>query len=78
VVVPGLVETHGELIKNPVTGAEHRARIDMPEGFEYELAEIGSATTKTEGNVKLDLKASYGQFAHIHLNNPGVVRQRSP
>jgi hypothetical protein len=73
-----LVETHGEPIKNPVTGAEHRARIDMLEGFEYELAEIGSATTRTEGNVKLDLKASYGQFAHIHLNNQGVVRQRSP
>jgi hypothetical protein len=57
--VDGLVETQGEPIKNPVTGAEHRARIDLPHGFEYEIAEVGSGTTKTQGNVVLDLKSSY-------------------
>ena len=76
-VVPGLVESRGEPIKNPVTGAETRARIDLPEGFEFEIAEVGSGTTKTQGNVILDLKSSYGQFAHLHLNNHGVVRHRS-
>lgn len=76
-VVPGLVETRGEPIKNPVTGAKHRARIDLPDGFEYEIAEIGSGTTRTQGNIKLDLKSSYGQFAHLHLNNHGVVRHRT-
>jgi hypothetical protein len=76
-VVPGLVESHGEPIKNPVTGAEHRARIDLPHGFEYEIAEVGSGTSKTQGNIKLDLKSSYGQFAHLHLNNHGVVRHRT-
>lgn len=76
-VVPGFVETHGEPIKNPVTGAEHRARIDLPHGFEYEIAEIGSGTTKTQGNIKLEFKSSYGQFAHLHLNNHGVVRHRT-
>lgn len=75
--VPGLVESRGEPIKNPVTGAETRARIDLPNGFEYELAEIGSGTSKTQGNVKLDLKSSYGQFAHLHLNNHGVIRHRT-
>jgi hypothetical protein len=77
VVVPGLLEVEGEPIKNPVTGVEHRARIDMPDGFEYEIAEIGSGTTRSQGNIKLDLKATYGQFAHLHLNNHGVVRHRS-
>lgn len=75
--VPGLLEAHGEPIKNPITGAEHRARIDLPHGFEYEIAEIGSGTSTTEGNIKLDLKSSYAQFAHIHLNNHGVVRRRT-
>jgi hypothetical protein len=75
--VNGLVESQGEPIKNPVTGAEHRARIDLPHGFEYEIAEIGSGTTKTQGNVVLDLKSSYAQFAHLHLNNHGVVRHRT-
>jgi hypothetical protein len=77
VIVPGLLELTGEPIRNPVTGAEHRARIDLPHGFEYELAEIGSGTAKTEGKVELDLKSTYGQFAHLHLNNNGVVRHRS-
>lgn len=75
--VPDLVETQGEPIKNPVTGDEHRARIDLPHGFEFEIAEIGSASTTTKGKMKLDLKSSYGQFAHIHLNNHGIVRHRA-
>lgn len=75
--VRGLVESRGEPIKNPVTGAEHRARIDLPHGFEYEIAEVGSGTSKTQGNIELDLKASYGQFAHLHLDNHGVVRHRA-
>jgi len=75
--VDGVAESHGEPIKNPVTGAEHRARIDLPLGFEYEIAEVGSGTTKTQGNIVLDLKSSYAQFAHLHLNNQGVVRHRT-
>lgn len=76
-VVPGLVEARGEPIKNPVTGAEHRVRIELPHGFEYELAEIGSGTSTTRGHIRLDLKSSYGQFAYLHLNNQGVVRHRT-
>ncbi len=72
-VVPGILETVGEPIRNPVTGAEHRVRIDMPHGFEYRLAEIGSGSTKATGKITLDLKSSYGQFANIHLSNAGVV-----
>ncbi len=75
--VPGLVEARGEPIRNPVTGAEHRARIDLPHGFEYEIAEVGSGTTRTEGHIRLDLKGTYGQFAYIHLDNNGVVRHRA-
>jgi hypothetical protein len=71
--IPGLLEAFGEPIRNPVTGAEHRARIDLPHGFEYRIAEIGSGTTKATGAIKLDLKQSYGQFAHLHLSNKGVV-----
>ncbi len=42
VTVDGFVDMQGEPIRNPVTGAEHRARIDLPDGFEYSIAEIGS------------------------------------
>ena len=75
-VVPGIAEAHGEPIKNPVSGAEHRARIDIPHGFEYEFAEMGSGTSTTRGKIELKLVNSYGQFAHLHLNNHGVVKHR--
>src|SRR5215831_20331322 len=55
-----------EPIRNPVTGAEHRARIDLPNGFEYEIAEIGSGTSRSTGNVAVELKNTYAQFARIH------------
>jgi hypothetical protein len=72
--VPGIVETVGEPIRNPVTGAEHRARIDLPHGFEYRIAEIGSGTTRTTGAIPLPgLENSYAQFARIHLSNKGIV-----
>jgi hypothetical protein len=74
-VVPGLIEAHGEPIKNPVTGAEHRARIDLPHGFEYRLAEIGSGRSKSTGKIPLELKDTYGQFARLHLSNQGVVEK---
>ncbi len=75
--IPGVVETTGEPILNPVTGAVHRARIDLPHGFEYALAEMGSGTTKATGEIKLDFEASYGQFAHIHLSPSGPVRAQA-
>ncbi|MCH8155199.1 MAG: DUF1326 domain-containing protein [Proteobacteria bacterium] len=72
--IPGVVESTGEPIRSPVNGAVHRARIDLPHGFEYSLAEIGSGTTKATGEIKLDFEPSYGQFAHIHLIPTGPVR----
>ncbi len=72
-----LFEVHGEPIRNPVTQAEHRVRIDLPHGFEYELAEVGSGSGRSQGQVALELKNSYAQFARLHLNNHGPIRHRS-
>lgn len=74
VKVAGMIEGRGEPIKNPVTGAEHRARIDLPNGFEYTIAEIGRGWNSTQGPIALDLSDSYAQFAEIHLSTRGVVR----
>lgn len=76
--VEGVFDLVGEPIRNPVTKAEHRARIDLPHGFEYELAEVGSGTSRSSGKLEVDLKDSYAQFARLHLNNKGVVRHRAP
>ena len=74
--VDGVFDLAGDPILNPVSGAEHRARIDLPHGFEYELAEIGSGTSRSQGHIPLTLDGSYAQFARLHLNNHGVVRHR--
>jgi hypothetical protein len=74
--VEGIFEVKGQPIKNPITGADHRAQISLPQGFEYNTAEVGSATTTTTGGA-IDLpnnKDTYAQFAHLHLTNSGVVR----
>lgn len=75
--VQGVFDLDAEPIKNPVSGKEHRARIDLPHGFEYEIAEIGSASSRSRGNLQVELKNSYAQFAHLHLNNRGPVRHRT-
>ncbi len=73
VSVPGLIEVTGEPIRNPVTGDIHQARIDIPNGFEYSIAEMGSASGEAKGAIKHTLKDSYAQFAHLHLTNDGPV-----
>src|SRR4051794_31888956 len=49
IFVENYLETHGEPLRNKVTGAEARAQIVLPEGFEYTVAEIGSASSSTQG-----------------------------
>ena len=74
VVVPGVLESTGEPIRNPVTGDEQRVRVVMPNGFEYHEAEYGSGSTRATGAVELRFSSSYGQFHHLHLSQNGVVR----
>ena len=66
-VVPDIVEARGEPILNPVTGREHRVRIDMVGGFEYELAEIGRGWSKTSGT---DQARAFGQLRSIRPSPP--------
>jgi hypothetical protein len=72
--VQDYLETVGRPITNRATGAASRAQIVLPEGFEYTVAEIGSASSTTRGPVVVSMADSYGQFARLHLNNHGVVR----
>ena len=74
IFVKDYIDTVGTPILNKVTGAESRAQIVLPEGFEYTVAEVGSATSRTTGPVEVALTDTYGQFARLHLNNHGVVR----
>jgi hypothetical protein len=72
--IPGVAESTGSPIMNPHSGEPHRARINLPNGFEYTVAEMGSGSTKTHGAIELDLKDSSGQFNILHMNQDGVIR----
>ena len=69
--VPGMVSSKGVPIRNPVTGGEHRVRIDFPESFEYKLGEIGSGTSTVTGALPMELKDSWGLFCRLHLSHKG-------
>ena len=73
VSIPGILESIGQPIRSPATGDVHRVRIEIPNGIEFERAEIGSATTRARGKITLDLKDSYGQFNLLDHSGRGVV-----
>ena len=75
VKVPNMVESKGEPITSPFSGGPYRARINLPDGFEYTVAEIGNGNTKTQGSISLNLANSYGQFNILHMNQDGVIRE---
>ena len=75
VMVDDVFEMNVEPIKNPVSGQPHRARIDIPSGFEYTMAEMASGIVKTQGTI--DLPNNNGTHSHmceLHWNNSGIIR----
>jgi hypothetical protein len=74
--VDGVLDVTSEPIRNPVTGAAHRVRIDMPDGFEYSQAEVAQGTTRS-GNkaaIPLEWRGAHAHFTQLHCTRQGVVR----
>ena len=69
--IPGLVETVVEPIKNPVTGAPHRARFDLPLGKEFQSAEVASGTTRATGAVPLRFNAKHAHLVYNVMSSAG-------
>lgn len=74
--VPGVLDVTSEPIRNPVTGEQHRVRIDIPHGFEYTIAEVAVGTSKTGRGaaIPLDLQGTHAHFVDFHCTGEGVVR----
>ena len=74
VTVDGLFKSKGSPIIDPFSGEEHKARIHLPNGFEYIYAEMGSGTSEITSAISFSLSDSYGQFNELHMNQDGVIR----
>ena len=74
VVVDGVFELNVEPIKNPVTDVEHRVRIEIPDGFEFTIAEMASGSVKTQSGIELpNNNDTHSHLAELHLNNSGII-----
>ena len=70
--VDGIGEARVEPIKNPVTGQEHRARIVLPNGFEFKEAEMGNTVrvhVKTGSKVSFQHENTYAQLSAFDWSN---------
>jgi hypothetical protein len=70
--IPGVAESRVEPITNPVSGEEHRARIVLPNGFEYTEAEMGNTVeckTTAQGHLSLTLENTYAQLNKFDWSN---------
>ncbi len=72
-VVPGHLEFSAEPIRNPVTGAPHRALIRLPNGFEYREAEMASGTFKGTRNWTFEHSNCYGVMWYAAYGPQGVI-----
>ena len=73
VVIPGVLDTEVEPIKNPVTGAAHRVQVVMPEGFEHREGEIASANIRSLAGIKFETTGSHSTLAHVVQTPQGVA-----
>jgi len=72
-VIPGVLETEVEPIKNPLTGAPHRIQIVMPEGFEHRVGEVASSNIRSSGAIKFSTVGGHSTLAHVVQTPQGVA-----
>ena len=70
--VPDCIETELEPLKNPVTGAPHRARIDLPNGLEFRQAEVASGRSKVVAGISMELTDSHAHMSSGQLTSSGL------
>ena len=72
-VIPGVLESDVEPIKNPVTGEAHRILVVMPEGFEHREGEVASANIRSNGAIPFETRGSHSTLARVVQTPQGVA-----
>lgn len=73
-IVPGVVETDVEPIRNPVTGLAHRVRVVLPEGFEHSEGEVASSNIRSSAAIPFQTQGSHSTLARVVQTPQGVER----
>lgn len=73
--VPKVMKFDLEPIKNPVTGEDHRAQINLKTSFEFKVGEMASATIKSPGpEMPMDWEKVYGVLCHVTYGPYGIIK----
>lgn len=72
-VIPDTLESTVEPIRNPVTGADHRIKVVMPEGFEHIEGEIASASIRSSGAIPFTTNGSHSTLANVVQTPEGLA-----
>jgi hypothetical protein len=70
--IPGVVENLIEPIRNPVSGEDHRARIVLPDGFEFTEAEVANSVVLRAGSespLSFSHQNTYAQLNQFDWSN---------
>ena len=69
--IPGVLETENEPIRNPVTGAESRPGVVLPQGIILKQAELGaSATFTVRDGISYDHSGQYTAAGPFDYTGP--------
>ena len=74
--IPDMLMCTGEPIRNPHDGGEHRVQIRVPDGIEFEVADIGNTKTVATGDISFEMENTYGQFNTIDFTGEGPAHNR--
>ncbi|MBB1517735.1 DUF1326 domain-containing protein [Aquipseudomonas guryensis] len=72
--VPGAIDGRVEPIRNPMDGSPHRAKVVLPEGFEFAEADCASASFNTAGAIALDYAGTNAMLYDLHMGPSGIIR----
>jgi hypothetical protein len=69
-LVPGLIDARGDTFKNPVTGEDHHAVVDLPDGFIWKRGDCGQGTFRaTAGGLNLSFEKTNWILYDFDWNN---------
>ncbi len=73
VFIPGVIEIEVQPIRNAVTGEPHHARVVLPGGFEFNEAELASASFTGLGEFTFDYKERAAIFSRFAYGPQGIL-----